>query len=690
MASRLADILNQEYKSKGLISGASSALEKRAKEKYDFRNILFGGSGIGSIVGRKVFGKGYSATDKESKIKVGSKISEESSALGTGTSSVLQEISTNSKTTAQNTMALPRMADDMSVMKDNIIRLAGGRARGRSGSSNRPSASLRASNFFSKSKESENAYESKFGKKTSPTKIESKKDDSGILGIIGGILGVLGAVFGTLATTVGLAVAAFTTLISGLSLFGGAILGVLGFIGRFLPFGKIGKVLGLIGLGGLALNAFGKTAANTTPGATETGKEEKSGLVKGVVNTAAGIGGTLAAGSAISGATKLLSTGAGSLREKTSTAMLDAKTTSVGQLAGSTPTSLWGRFMHFLANRKTLLFRKVGLRLATAGALLAIPVVGWVIALVQLGFSLFTAYEIYEAWKEFTDEEDKEAKGSPTQVASEKSTFSNAISSGISTFNNKLTSSNEASRQSKGLSPTSPSKVEGSEGSKKSIEEYLGRSITEDEYDVLTRAVYAEASRNKEEYANVMAVILNRARKRNSSIIDVLNEKNQFQAVTGPGSTANFQKGPDGNSLSMINESTSSLSGISKNLDSFTSSNPNAYKDVGGISKFNQKMTEMKNNNGKQIGQTMFAENLYGGSGKKITPEASVASSSGSKFQSYAQAKTDAKKSGDVIIANNNNNNGSQAAPAQQTASSGAPSPYDNELAKILFAEMTL
>jgi len=86
----------------------------------------------------------------------------------------------------------------------------------------------------------------------------------------------------------------------------------------------------------------------------------------------------------------------------------------------------------------------------------------------------------------------------------------------------------------------------------------------------------------------------------------------------------------------------------------------------------------------------MFAENLYGGSGKKITPEASVASSSGSKFQSYAQAKTDAKKSGDVIIANNNNNNGSQAAPAQQTASSGAPSPYDNELAKILFAEMTL
>ena len=281
----------------------------------------------------------------------------------------------------------------------------------------------------------------------------------------------------------------------------------------------------------------------------------------------------------------------------------------------------------------------------------------------------------------------------------EKSTFSNAISSGISTFNSKITASNEASRQSKGLSPTSPSKVEGSEGSRKSIEDYLGRSITEDEYDVLTRAVYAEASRNKEEYANVMAVILNRARKRNSSIIDVLNEKNQFQAVTGPGSTANFQKGPDGNSLSMINESTSSLSGISKNLDSFTSANPNAYKDVGGISKFNQKMTEMRNNNGKQIGQTIFAENLYGGSGKKIAPGTSIASaqkpipSSGSKFQSYAQAKIDAdKKSGDVNVVNsgNNNNNSSQPAPAQQTASAGAPSPYDRSLVDIVFKDWAI
>ena len=56
-----------------------------------------------------------------------------------------------------------------------------------------------------------------------------------------------------------------------------------------------------------------------------------------------------------------------------------------------------------------------------------------------------------------------------------------------------------------------------------------------------------------------------------------------------------------------------------------------------------------------------------------------------------AQANIDAKKSGDIIIAgNNNNNNSSQPAPAQQTASVGGPSPYDSELARILFTPMTL
>ena len=64
MASRLSQILEQEYKNMGVVSGSMSAVGKRAREKLDVRNALFSGSGVGSILGRKILGKGYSATAK--------------------------------------------------------------------------------------------------------------------------------------------------------------------------------------------------------------------------------------------------------------------------------------------------------------------------------------------------------------------------------------------------------------------------------------------------------------------------------------------------------------------------------------------------------------------------------------------------------------------------------------------------
>lgn len=58
------DIYKQELKSKGILSSISSAAGKRLREKTDIRNILFGGKGIFSATGQKIFGKGYSALDK--------------------------------------------------------------------------------------------------------------------------------------------------------------------------------------------------------------------------------------------------------------------------------------------------------------------------------------------------------------------------------------------------------------------------------------------------------------------------------------------------------------------------------------------------------------------------------------------------------------------------------------------------
>jgi hypothetical protein len=163
-------------------------------------------------------------------------------------------------------------------------------------------------------------------------------------------------------------------------------------------------------------------------------------------------------------------------------------------------------------------------------------------------------------------------------------------------------------------------------GSLEKAEEYLGRTMSGDEKDALLRAVSAESSMNSAEYANVMAVILNRARNSNKSIIDVLQEKNQFQSVTGtannPGPDTNYRRGPNQNQLDMILESTNSLPSISKNLDAFTSANPEAYKlgtNIGYLDK-------LRNSGGKQIGQTVFAENQYSGGSKSSMTLASSAS----------------------------------------------------------------
>jgi hypothetical protein len=222
----------------------------------------------------------------------------------------------------------------------------------------------------------------------------------------------------------------------------------------------------------------------------------------------------------------------------------------------------------------------------------------------------------------------------------------------------------------------------------------LGRKISDEEHDMLMRAVYAEASANKDEYANVMAVILNRTRKNGGTIIGTLTEKNQFQAVTGtannPGPSANFKKGPNEKSIAMINEGTSSLSGISKNLDAFTASNRNAYgpgTNVGWLDK-------LQAGGGKQIGQTVFAENMYsggGGRGGGAVPAAATALASAPNtgnalldvFAGYSQYRDEfMKQSG----GNTTNVNAPVTNVAQNSGGGGGGSvnPYNTDMMKYL------
>ena len=494
-ASRLSDILKQEYKSKGIVGGLASATGKRVLEKLDIRNALFGGSGVGSLVGRKIFGKGYSAINEKSGAD---KLSSQTAPILSAQSDKLDTIGMNTQITAKNSMAIPSMARDMNVMRQNIIKmvkLQGG------------TATNKADAFFSKAKDREAAYEVQFGakKETTPTKVAEKKEDKGIIGTILSALSLgVSKIFDGLKSTVGSVTGLFASLITKLP-------GVLSLVEGMATVLRVGIAALTSPLGLLVAGIAAAVAAVKLFTDKILDRAEKEGGEKG--------------------------------RELASTS-----------IAESTYGAMDGNFV--------------------------------------------TGTNSYG-----------EQLAGPDAMAAARKSHQEALSkqqmSGYQTRN----------------TDTGATKVTADDDAKMNAEKYLGASMTSTDWDLLKRTVYAESSRNEQEYANVMAVILNRARNSGKSIPEVLYEKNQFQAVTGArgeGPSSNFKQGPDARSAQLIMSSTNSLQNISTSLDSFTAANAAAYGAVGGEAKFNKKMAEMQAANGKTVGATVFAENLYRPSGKRI------------------------------------------------------------------------
>lgn len=398
--SRLANILQQEYKTKGLIGGAASSLGKRSLEKLDIRNALFSGGGIGSIIGTKIFGKGYSATRNNTSSNASQRTSP--SSLTSDSSSILQDININSKITAKNSMALPAMAKQMNIMQKNIAKLvtvSGG------------TPTKKADSFFSSSKFRENQYEAQFNKGTKPTKVEEKeKSSGGFLGMLSSLASGIMSVISSAVSAVGNSIGSLSGLFTGLGIavagIGVAFSRVLGFLAK----SPVGRLLGLVGLSVAASKAIAGTTK--TPGEISPETESNtSGLNQSVIDTAAGVGGAIAATGIVGGASKLLTAGS-----QTKTAILDAKTTPPNiSYKDKTPTTKWGKFLAFVERKAPTLFAKFGARLAAAGALATIPVLGWITALIQFGFSIYTAYEIYQLWKEYSNQ-DTDSK-SPVNVS---------------------------------------------------------------------------------------------------------------------------------------------------------------------------------------------------------------------------------------------------------------------------------
>jgi len=227
------DVYKQELKSKGVLSSLGSTMFKRSKERLDPRNILFGGSGITSAIGQKIFGKGYSALNKSSSGKLLGDSGMQSQALNALIiSSKNQEAQLS--IIAKNTMNSNAMARDMNVMRQNIMKLvtiSGGKA------------SRGADMFFKDAAARESAYESQFGKSggsksVSPVAISAvpKKEDSG--GLLSTLVKAVGAISVAILTL-------GTKLVTEL---GAVIRSALETLGNVLKGALLGK--GLLGGGG--------------------------------------------------------------------------------------------------------------------------------------------------------------------------------------------------------------------------------------------------------------------------------------------------------------------------------------------------------------------------------------------------------------------------------------------------------
>lgn len=139
-----------------------------------------------------------------------------------------------------------------------------------------------------------------------------------------------------------------------------------------------------------------------------------------------------------------------------------------------------------------------------------------------------------------------------------------------------------------------------------SAEKYLGRSMSDTEWDELIRATSAEsgAKSNLEEQARIMATILNRARDANETIPETLRKKNAFQAVTGteksPGPSKQFTEGPsDERKNDIMSAAENILPDVPKQQKHFAAADPNAYKE-GTNPKFKDSLK------GGQSGGTVF------------------------------------------------------------------------------------
>ena len=161
---------------------------------------------------------------------------------------------------------------------------------------------------------------------------------------------------------------------------------------------------------------------------------------------------------------------------------------------------------------------------------------------------------------------------------------------------------------------------------KKAAEAYLGRSMSDNEWNNLVSLTNAESSTNQTERGWVMGIILNRTRDsftpagfknakyKFANLIDIISQPWQFQPVTGtrgnPGPIPAFIAGPDARDAQSIYGSTTFLKDVPRDWYYFTSNNPAAYKDGTNINFMYglRERTKLNPPTAKVVGGTIFGK----------------------------------------------------------------------------------
>jgi hypothetical protein len=227
MATKFSQIYKQELKSKGVLSSLGSAALKQRKERMDIRNVLFGGSGVVSATGQKIFGKGFSALGGAPKLSSDSP--QQSAAINALTiSSEKQEGLL--KIVAKNTMNMNSMARDMNITRQNIAsmtkKVAGKSSRG--------------ADALWMGAEKRNALLA--DKKTTPTNTNNTTESSGGLG------GIFSGIGNILSGGAGLIGGVVSGLLGVVGKVGGGILGAIGSVLSGVPGGFILATVALAGV----------------------------------------------------------------------------------------------------------------------------------------------------------------------------------------------------------------------------------------------------------------------------------------------------------------------------------------------------------------------------------------------------------------------------------------------------------